>query len=103
MTSTVRRIFFSGIPQERGENQAPAIGHSEWKPHPIQGWAPDFIPHVLQEAIDNKYYDELIPVPGPAGIEWSGKLARHEGILTGISGTGKTSWSAPAPNGDVRL
>ena len=55
----------SGIPQERNEHQAPAIGHSEWKPHPIQGWAPDFIPYVLQEAIDNKYYDELIPVSGP--------------------------------------
>ena len=40
----------------------------------------------MQEAIDGNYYDDLIPVPGPAGIEWSSKLARKEGIFTGISG-----------------
>jgi len=33
-----------------------------------------------------KYIDELVPVPGPVGIEWSRKLARKEGIFTGISG-----------------
>ena len=33
--------------------------HSKWNPHPIQGWTTDFIPLVLQETIDNKYYDEL--------------------------------------------
>ena len=44
------------------------------------------IPLVLQEAIDNDYYDELIPVTGPDGIAWSQKLAREEGLFTGISG-----------------
>ncbi len=46
----------------------------------------DDIPLVLQEAIDNSLYDELVPVTGPSGIEWSKKLAQREGILTGISG-----------------
>jgi cysteine synthase A len=41
---------------------------------------------VLQEAVDKKYIDELIPVPGPVAIEWSRKLAQREGIFTGISG-----------------
>ena len=80
------QIIGSGIAQERGEANAPAVSHSAWEPHPIQGWAPDFIPYVLQESIDKKYYDELIPIPGPVGIEWSQKLARKEGIFTGISG-----------------
>ena len=40
---------------------------------------------MLQEAIDNHYYDELIPVAGPEAIEWSRKLAQQEGIFTGIS------------------
>jgi len=79
-------IVGSGIAQERGAENAPAVSHSAWQPHPIQGWTPDFIPYVLQEAIDKQYYDELIPVPGPVGIEWSRKLARKEGIFTGISG-----------------
>ena len=41
---------------------------------------------MLQEAIDKKYYDELIPVAGPDGIAWSRKLAQKEGIFTGVSG-----------------
>lgn len=76
----------SGIPQPRSEDQGPAEGHPAWEAHPIQGWTPDFIPHVLQEALDRRYYDELITVPGPVGIEWARKLALQEGIFTGISG-----------------
>jgi len=76
----------SGVAQERSADHAPAGSHSAFQPHPIQGWTPDFIPYVLQEAIDSKAYDELVPVPGPEAIEWSRKLAQREGILTGISG-----------------
>ncbi|MCB1490910.1 MAG: pyridoxal-phosphate dependent enzyme [Rhodobiaceae bacterium] len=76
----------SGIAQDRTAGGEPAVGHSAFEPHPIQGWTPDFIPLVLQEAIDNSYYDELIPVAGPDGIAWSRKLAQKEGIFTGISG-----------------
>jgi cysteine synthase A len=80
------QLVGSGIAQERGKENAPAVSHSAFEPHPIQGWTPDFIPFVLQEAIDGSYYDDLIPVPGPVGIEWSSKLAQKEGIFTGISG-----------------
>jgi cysteine synthase A len=80
------QLIGSGVVQERGASGEPAASHSAFEPHPIQGWTPDFIPLVLQELIDNKNYDELIPVPGPVGIEWSNKLARNEGILTGVSG-----------------
>ncbi|MCP5081227.1 MAG: pyridoxal-phosphate dependent enzyme [Alphaproteobacteria bacterium] len=80
------QLVGSGVAQERGEANSPAASHSAFEPHPIQGWTPDFIPHVLQESIDNGYYDELIPVPGPVGIEWSQKLAQKEGIFTGVSG-----------------
>ena len=44
--------------------------------------------YVLQEAVDKALYDELIPVSGAEAIEWSRKLARKEGIFTGISGGG---------------
>lgn len=79
-------IVGSGIAQERDADHAPAVSHSAFQSHPIQGWAPDFVPYVLQEAIDNKYYDELIPIAGPDAIAWSQQLAQREGILTGISG-----------------
>jgi len=36
--------------------------------------------------MDNKYFDENIPVTGADGILWSKKLASKEGIITGISG-----------------
>ena len=50
------------------------------------GLDPGLHPLVLQEAIDEDYYDELIPIAGPDAIEWSRKLAQKEGIFTGISG-----------------
>lgn len=80
------QLVGSGLVQERGKAHAPAVSHSAWEPHPVQGWTPDFIPYVLQEAIDGKYFDELVPVAGADGIAWSQKLARSEGIFTGISG-----------------
>jgi len=80
------QLIGGGVQQERGQGNAPAVSHAAFEPHPIQGWTPDFIPFVLQEAIDGGYYDELIPVAGPEGIEWSKKLAQREGIFTGISG-----------------
>ena len=80
------QIVGSGHIQQRDADGSPAVSHPHFEPHPIQGWTPDFIPLVLQESIDNKLFDELIPVAGAAGIEWSRKLAAQEGIFTGISG-----------------
>lgn len=79
-------IVGSGHAQKRNADNQPDESHPAFEPHPIQGWTPDFIPFVLQEAIDNKYYDDLIPIAGPVGMEWSRKLAQQEGIFTGVSG-----------------
>ncbi|CAM3061287.1 cysteine synthase A [Paracoccus aminovorans] len=79
-------LVASGIAQERTADGSPAVSHPAFEPHPIQGWTPDFIPLVLQEALDSGGYDQLIPVPGAEGMEWARKLAAREGILTGISG-----------------
>ena len=76
----------SGTPQARTEDGGPAASHPAFEPHPIQGWTPDFIPLVLQEAIDGRYYDELIPIAGPEAMRWARELAAKEGILTGVSG-----------------
>ena len=47
-------LLASGNPQDRTEAGAPAGSHPSWQPHPIQGLTPDFIPLVLQEAVDKK-------------------------------------------------
>jgi cysteine synthase len=80
------QLVGSGKAQERGKDGSPAVSHPAFEPHPIQGWTPDFIPLVLQEAIDRKLYDELIPVSGADGMKWAIALAQKEGILTGVSG-----------------
>ncbi len=80
------QLLGSGQGQQRGTGGAPAASHPAFEPHPIQGWTPDFIPDVLQEAIDNRYYDELVPIAGPKALEWAKALAQKEGIFTGVSG-----------------
>ncbi len=79
-------LLSSGVAQERTSNDEPKTSHPSWNPHLIQGWTPDFIPKVLQESIDHKFYDKIIPVSSNSGIEWAQKLAKYEGIITGISG-----------------
>ena len=79
-------ILGSGYITTRNEANQPTEGHPHINPHPIQGWTPDFIPYVLQEAIDHGGYDERLPVAGADGIAWSRRLAAEEGIFTGISG-----------------
>ncbi len=100
-------IVGSGYVNTRNDAHQPTEGHPHFQPHPIQGWTPDFIPWVLQEAIDEGYYDELIPVAGPDGIAWSRRLAREEGIFTGISGgstvTVAMELAESAPEGSVML
>ncbi len=54
---------------------------SEWAPHKIQGWTPDFIPSVL----DRSVYDKNIPVTDEDAIATSLALANSEGIFCGIS------------------
>jgi cysteine synthase A len=80
------QIVGSGIAQQRLGDGEPAASHPAFEPHPIQGWTPDFIPLVLQEAIDERYYDELVPVTGPEGMRWARELAVREGVMTGVSG-----------------
>jgi len=80
------QLVGSGVPTPRDASHSPTEGHPKFEPHPIQGWTPDFIPWVLQEAIDNRMYDALIPVAGADGIAWARKLAQREGIFTGVSG-----------------
>ncbi|HEY9028961.1 MAG TPA: cysteine synthase A [Burkholderiaceae bacterium] len=81
----IAQLLGSGVAQARAADNAPAASHSAFTPHPIQGWTPDFIPFVLQESIDRRYYDELMPVSGPDAIAWSRRLAAEEGIFAGIS------------------
>ena len=100
-------LIGSGLDQVRLKDGSPKESHPAWQPHMIQGWTPDFIPQVLQESVDQKYFDQVLPVNGEDGMRWAGRLAAEEGILTGISG-GSTLATAievaeKAPEGSVFL
>lgn len=79
------QLVGSGTAQQRNADGSPGASHGAFEPHPIQGWTPDFIPLVLQEAIDKSYYDEVIPIAGADAVKWARALARKEGIFCGIS------------------
>ena len=42
----------SGTPQQRNPDGTPAARHPAWKPHPIQGWSPDFLPKLAGDAVE---------------------------------------------------
>ena len=63
---------------------ASLLGGQEWKPHKIQGWTPDFVPAVLNPAV----YDELVTVTDEEAKDTALRLAREEGIFTGLSAGG---------------
>ena len=58
-------------------------------PHKLQGFAPGFIPAVL----DTKVYSEVIKASFDDSVAISRRLAREEGILCGIS-SGANVWAA---------
>jgi len=98
-------LLASGIPTERNADGSPVASHPAFAAHPIQGWTPDFIPKVLDDAPPLK--DALVPIPGDAAVACAKALAAKEGLLTGISGGG-TMWAAletakTAPKGSVIL
>jgi len=86
-----------------GEAQgAPGTSHPAWKPHPMQGWSPDFIPRITGEAIDEKLIDQVVTIAGPDAMKNAQLLAQKEGIFVGITAGAtftaalKVAESAPA-------
>ncbi len=61
----------------------PQASHPAFNPHPIQGWTPDFVPKLAQDA--RPLVDELLSIAGEDGMRCSRELARKEGIFVGIS------------------
>ena len=63
----------------------PAAAHPNFKPHPMQGWTPDFIPKLTGDAVMMKVIDQILPISGPEAIRCSKELATKEGIFVGIT------------------
>jgi cysteine synthase A len=78
-------MLTSHTPQQREADGSPAARHPSWKPHPIQGWSPDFIPKLTGDAVDMQLVDRVMTIPGAQAIQCSKQLAQKEGIFVGIS------------------
>jgi cysteine synthase A len=79
-------LLGSGIEQKRNSDGSATISHPAFKPHPMQGWTPDFIPKLTGDVVDMKVIDRIVPVAGADALRWSQELAKREGIFVGITG-----------------
>ncbi|MGY4325945.1 cysteine synthase A [Bradyrhizobium sp. LB7.2] len=79
------QLLGSGIEQQRNPDGTPAAPHPDFKPHPMQGWTPDFIPKLTGDAVMMKVINQILPIPGPDAIRCSKELATKEGIFVGIT------------------
>jgi cysteine synthase len=79
------QLLGSGLEQARNPDGTPAAPHPTFKPHPMQGWTPDFIPKLTDDAVAMKMIDRILPIPGPEAIRCSQELATKEGIFVGIT------------------
>jgi cysteine synthase A len=77
-----------GIAQPRHPDGAPAAPHPAFKPHPMQGWTPDFIPKLTEDAVATEAIHRMLSISGPDAIRCSKELATKEGIFVGISSGG---------------
>jgi cysteine synthase A len=82
------QLLASGIAQSRNPDGTPAAAHPTFKPHPMQGWTPDFIPKITDDAVAMKVIDRVLPISGPDAIQASRNLATQEGIFVGITSGG---------------
>jgi cysteine synthase A len=78
-------LLGSGITQQRNPDGSPAATHPVFKPHPMQGWTPDFIPKLTADVVDLHVIDTIIPIPNADALHYSRELAQKEGIFVGIT------------------
>jgi cysteine synthase A len=79
------QLLGSGQEQARNPDGSAASPHPAFKPHPMQGWTPDFIPKLTADAVAMKVIDRLMPIPGPEAMRCAADLASKEGIFVGIT------------------
>ena len=78
-------ILSSGIAQERDDKGRPSKSHPMFRPHLMQGWSPDFIPKLAEDALAANVIDTYQPVAGTDSLQAARDLAAKEGIFCGIS------------------
>jgi cysteine synthase len=103
----VAPMLSSGQAQPNNPDGSPSASHPAWTPHPQQGWSPDFIAKLVQDAVDTYKIDQVLRITNPDAMKWSQQLATKEGIFVGISSgatfAGALRIAAEAPKGSTIL
>jgi cysteine synthase A len=101
------QLLGSGITQQRNPDGSASAAHPSFKPHPMQGWTPDFIPKLTADAVDMGVIDRILPVSNADALRFSRELAQKEGIFVGITAgatfAGALRVCADAPKGATIL
>src|SRR3954453_20310543 len=96
-------MLTSGTEQARNPDGSPAAPNAAFKPHPMQGWSPDFIPKLTADAVDMNVIHRILTIAGPDALKNSRALAQKEGIFVGITAgatfSGALEIAANAPKG----
>lgn len=96
-------MLASGIAQTRHGDGSCNTSHPRFRPHPMQGWSPDFIPLLTEQTLAAGHIDCLVPVDGADALRCARELARQEGLCVGISAgatfSGALQAAQTAPSG----
>src|SRR5476651_1512431 len=71
-------MLTSKTPQERKADGSPAKPNAAFKPHPMQGWTPDFIPKLTDDAVDMNVISQIVTIAGAAAMKNAKALAQQE-------------------------
>jgi len=96
-------LLASGQEQARHADGSPSAPHPAFKPHPMQGWTPDFIPQLTADAIRENRIDRVLAIANADALKYAQELARKEGLFVGITAGGTMAGAlrvaAEAPKG----
>ena len=100
-------MLTSGLPQQSEPDGTASASHPSWKPHPLQGWSPDFIGKLTRDAVDSDLIERIVTVTGADAMHWSRQLALKEGLFVGTTSGGTFAAALEvcktAPKGSVVL
>jgi len=77
-------VLSSGVAQPPPQG-ALVVSHPAFRPHPVQGTSPDFIPKLTADALADGTVDEIVPINGGDALRLARTLAVEEGVFAGIS------------------
>jgi cysteine synthase A len=78
-------LLGSGIRQRHSADDGAYHSHPSFRPHLMQGWTPDFLSRLTEQALNDGLIDRVIPVSGADALKYARLLARREGVFAGIS------------------